>query len=141
MDAPRTLDAFPPQPVPVTAGGEQIDITPLKVGELPAFLRAVQPVASRLAGDVDWIALFAEEGERLLDLIALAARRPRVWVEGLPLDEAVALAEALLTVNADFFVQRVAPGVSRMARGLATRIAGATPSSGSSTTDTATPMS
>lgn len=141
MDATNVMDVFPPLPVSVAAGGEHVDITPLKVGELPAFLRAVQPVASRLAGDIDWITLFAEEGERMLDLVALAARRPRAWVADLPIDEAIALAEALISVNADFFVQRVVPGVSRMARGLATRIAGGTPSSGSSTTDTATLMS
>ncbi|MDO3530849.1 hypothetical protein Q3O93_02825 [Ralstonia pseudosolanacearum] len=141
MDATNAMDVFPPPPVSVAAGGECLDITPLRVGELPAFLRAVQPVASRLAGDIDWITLFAEEGERMLDLVALAARRPRAWVADLPIDEAIVLAEALIAVNADFFVRRVAPGVSRMAQGIATRIAGATPSSGSSAADTVTTTS
>ena len=121
-------DVLPPVPTQVSAGGEMVEITPLRVGELPAFLRAVQPVASRLAGDIDWITLFAEQGEAVLEVVALACRREKSWVAGLAVDDAIRLAEAAVEVNADFFIRRVAPELSRIAQALATRIAGLTPS-------------
>jgi hypothetical protein len=34
----------------------------------------------------------------------------RLWIEGLSLDEAIRLAEALLEVNADFFIRQREPG-------------------------------
>ena len=112
--------ALPPVPVVLVIGGERLELTPLKVGELPAFARAVQPVAASLSASPDWLALLAEHGEAVIEAVAIASRRPAEWVAGLGLDEAVRLAEAVFEVNADFFIQRVLPG---------SRIPGATHSS------------
>ncbi len=111
-------DAFavlPPVPVFVEIAGERIDLTPLKVGEVPAFARAVQPIAASLSASPDWLALLAEHGEAVIAAIAIATRRPVDWVAGLDLDEAVRLAEAVFGVNADFFIQRLLPSVMRAA--------------------------
>ena len=53
MDA-EIFAALPPIPETVLIGEETLDITPLKVGELPAFARAVRPVAAKLGPDPDW---------------------------------------------------------------------------------------
>ena len=127
-----TFAVLPPVPVFVEIAGERIDLSPLKVGELPAFARAVQPIAASLSASPDWLALLAEHGEAAIAAIAVAARRPVDWVTGLGLDEAVHLAEAVFEVNADFFIQRLLPSVMRAAarigQTLESPMHGATPS-------------
>lgn len=142
--APGEFAALPPLPVSIEIRGEMLDLTPLRVGELPAFVRAIRPFAAQLTTAVDWLGLFADHGEALLEALALASRCPRLWIEGLALDEAIRLAEALLEVNADFFIRRVSPEIDRVARRLAARthaIVGRMPSSASSPPATVTPTS
>ena len=128
-----TFAALPPVPVTLVIGGERLDLTPLKVGDVPAFARAVQPVAASLSASPDWLALLAEHGEAVIDAVAIASRRPPEWVTNLALDDAVRLAEAVFEVNADFFIQRVLPSLTeaatRVSQTLGARIPGAMPSS------------
>ena len=128
-----TFAALPPVPVTLVIGGERLDLTPLKVGDVPAFARAVQPVAASLSASPDWLALLAEHGEAVIDAVAIASRRPPEWVTNLALDDAVRLAEAVFEVNADFFIQRVLPSLTeaatRVSQALGARIPGAMPSS------------
>ena len=125
--------ALPPVPLSIEIAGERIDLTPLKVGEVPAFARAVQPIAVGLSASPDWLALLAEHGEAVIAAIAIATRRPVVWVAGLDLDEAVRLAEAVFGVNADFFIRRLLPSVTqaaaRIGQTLESPTPGVTPSS------------
>lgn len=129
-----TFAALPPVPVSVEIAGEKIELTPLKVGELPAFARAVQAIAASLSASPDWLALLAEHGEAVIAAVAIAARRPVDWVAGLDLDEAVCLAEAVFGVNADFFIRRVVPRVTqaaaRIGQTLESPARGAMPSNG-----------
>ena len=126
--------ALPPVPVSIEIAGECIDLTPLKVGEVPAFARAVQPIAASLSASPDWLALMAEHGEAAIAAIAVATRRPVEWVAGLDLDEAVRLAEAVFGVNADFFIRRLLPSVTqaaaRIGQTLESPTRGAMPSNG-----------
>ena len=128
-----TFAALPPVPVTLVIGGEPLELTPIRVGELPAFARAVQPVAVSLSASPDWLALLAEHGEAVIDAVAIASRRPPEWVTNLALDDAVRLAEAVFEVNADFFIQRVLPSLTeaatRVSQSLGARISGAMPSS------------
>jgi len=121
-------------PVYVEIAGERIDLSPLKVGEVPAFARAVQPIAASLSASPDWLALLAEHGEAAITAIAVATRRPVEWVAGLDLDEAVRLAEAIFGVNADFFIRRLLPSVTqaaaRIGQTLESPTRGAMPSNG-----------
>ena len=126
--------ALPPVPLSIEIAGERIDLTPLKVGEVPAFARAVQPIAASLLASPDWLALLAEHGEAVIATIAIATRRPVEWVAGLDLDEAVRLAEAVFAVNADFFIRRLLPSVTqaaaRIGQTLESPTRGAMPSNG-----------
>ena len=129
----ETFAALPPVPVTLVIGGERLELTPIRVGELPAFARAVQPVAVSLSASPDWLALMAEHGEAVIEAVAIATRRPVDWVAGLGLDEAVRLTEAVFEVNADFFIQRVLPSLTeaatRINQTLGAGIPGATQSS------------
>ena len=132
MEAPN-FTALPPVPVFIDIGGERIDLSPLKLGELPGFARAIAPVAAHLSASPDWLAIVGEHGEALIEAIAIATRRPRDWVAGLETDAALHLAEAVFTVNADFFIRRLLPDVTQAAVRIGRRLeapAGATPCNG-----------
>ena len=107
--------ALPPVPASVEVAGEHIELTPIKVGEVPAFARAVQPIAASLSASPDWLAILAEHGEAVIAALAIATRRPVDWVAGLDLDEAVRLAEVVFGVNADFFIRRLLPSMTQAA--------------------------
>ena len=134
-----TLETFVPDPVVIDIAGDRVEIAPLKVGELPAFIRAIRPFAQHLTHDVDWLSLFGERGEDLVAALAVAIRRPREWVAARELDEAIRLCEAVFEVNADFFIQRLAPVLARVATRVET--IGARCSSASSNTATTSPTS
>jgi hypothetical protein len=103
----------------VEAGGETLAITPARVGEIPALIAAVRPLAGVLAaGEIDWLGLLESHFGEFVEIVALAARREPAWVRDLYPDEAIRLAAAVLEVNADFFVQRLVPEIERLALGL-----------------------
>jgi hypothetical protein len=122
--------ALPPVPVVIVIGGQQIELTPIKVGEVPAFARALQPVTEHLSASPDWLALLALHGEAVIDVLAIASRRPLDWVTGLDLDEAVRLSEAVFEVNADFFIRRLLPTLTEAAGRIGQRLSGPASSSG-----------
>ena len=67
------LEKLIPQDTLVQVAGETIAISPLKVGQLPAFLRAISPVMAQLsAPQINWLALFGERGDDLLTAIGIA---------------------------------------------------------------------
>ena len=141
----NALAALPPVPEPLVIAGETLEISPLKVGELPAFARAVRPIASKITSDPDWLRLLSEDGESVILALAIACRRPPDWVAALALDEAIRLAEVIFGANADFFIRRVVPEITRVSQHMgqlgASVIPGATPSPGSSGPDITTATS
>ena len=72
------LETLIPQAVELVINGEPLAIKPLKVGQMPAFLRAISPVMQQLTtSEIDWLALFGERGDDLLSAIAIAVGKPR----------------------------------------------------------------
>lgn len=137
----QTFAALPPVPETVIVGGETIEITPLRVGELPAFARAVRPIIAKLSPDPDWLRLLSEDGESVILALAIACRRTPEWVAALALDDAVRLAEAVFVANADFFIRRLVPEITRVSQQIGALIPGPVSSTGSSGPGTATPTS
>jgi hypothetical protein len=121
--------ALPPIATSIVIADETIELTPIKMGELPAFSRAVQPIAIQLSASSDWLALISEHGEALIEALALATRRPHEWVAALELDDAVKLASIVFEVNADFFIQRLLPSITEAAARIEARMPGLMPSS------------
>jgi hypothetical protein len=134
------LEKLIPQALELSINGETLAIKPLKVGQMPAFLRAISPVMQHLTKtEIDWLALFGERGDDLLSAIAIAVGKPRQWVDELAADQAIVLAAKVIEVNADFFTQAVMPklgGLLDQAKSLTpavqmpTQASGLTPSSG-----------
>jgi hypothetical protein len=129
------LEALVPQVAELVIDGEPLLIKPLKVGQLPGFLRAISPVMQQISStEIDWLALFGERGDDLLSAIAIAVGKPRAWVDELAADEAILLAAKVIEVNADFFTRTVMPRLDGgLAAGLkvptTTVAGGSTPSS------------
>ena len=128
------LDKLVPQAVEISLAGEVVAIKPLKIGQMPAFLRAITPVMQQLGGNgIDWLALFGEHGDDLLTAVSIAIGKPRAWVDALDADEAILVAAKVIEVNADFFTRTVMPRLNEQMGGLfeqaSTARAGLTPSS------------
>ena len=135
--AANELEALVPPVVEITIGGETLTLQPLKVGQLPAFLRAAGPILSKLsAPEIDWLALLGMRGDDLLTALAIATGKPRAWIDDLAADEAILLAAKVLEVNADFFTRTVLPKLDGLIpKGLVgeqpvAEVTGSTPSSG-----------
>lgn len=127
MDGFKT---FPPELVVLTLSGTALELTPIRLGELPRLLAVVGPLVEELVGDPDWIALLGRHGESVLDLLAITTRRERAWVNDLSLEDAVQLAAAVFEVNADFFVAHVIPAIQGAAQRLAPTLRSLTTSAG-----------
>lgn len=111
--------ALPPLHKTVVAGGQTLAITPLRVGQIPGFARAIRPLVPQLgASGTDWFELLAEHGDALIEALRIATGLGRHDLAELPPDEFVELAAAVMEVNADFFVRRLTPALSRAAEGL-----------------------
>ncbi len=126
------LDKLVPQACEVTLAGETVSVKPLKVGQMPAFLRAITPVMQQISGDgIDWLALFGERGDDLLTAVSIAVGKPREWVDDLAADEAIVLAAKVIEVNADFFTRTVMPRLEDLfaQANAAAAATGSTPSS------------
>lgn len=128
------LETLIPQAVELVIDGEPLAIKPLKVGQMPAFLRAITPVMQQIGADgIDWLALFGERGDDLLTAVSIAVGKPRAWVDALDADQAILLAAKVLEVNADFFTRTVMPRldglIAQTSEVVAVTTAGSTPSS------------
>ena len=128
------LDKLVPQAVELSLAGDVVAIKPLKIGQMPAFLRAITPVMQQLGSNgIDWLALFGEHGDDLLTAVSIAIGKPRAWVDALDADEAILVAAKVIEVNADFFTRTVMPRLNEQMSGLfeqaSTATAGSTPSS------------
>lgn len=120
-----------PMQIATTIRGEEVVFSPLLVGEVPAFSRAVEPIAGLLpevmsvasapddqAGPLLAAVLFravADQGDSVIRAVAIAGRRPVEWVSKLHADELVAMASLAIEVNADFF-QRAMPSIKLVGR-------------------------
>jgi hypothetical protein len=114
------FDAIEPPCEAVEFGGTLHKITPLRVGQLPAFARAIKPVTSSIEAIVTGksefdasalIDIVAEHGESVIEAVSIASRIPAETINDSTLDELIALAVAVMRINADFFKGRLTPAM------------------------------
>lgn len=105
-----------------------MDVSPLKVKDLPAFLAAIEPIARELAqGDI--LAALARHADAVIAATAIGAGVQRAWLEEQDAGVLVDLASQVMEVNADFFARRVLPRLTAAAETLARIGSGGTASS------------
>jgi hypothetical protein len=113
----------------VTVAERTFTIDPVRVKDLPQFLAALEPVAREVAsGDV--LSAVAKHTSGMIEATAIGSGADRAWLGEQDMEALVALAAAVVQVNADFFVQRVMPHIEGAARFLTDRIAAATTPNG-----------
>lgn len=112
------LQAFVPEVRRLDIRGQVIEIGPLTVRQIPVMLKAFSAFSGKAASDAgvqrdDWLTLFAEHTDKIVEAIAVATKQPQSWVNDLYADEVILLAEAIWEVNQDFFVNRVLPALTK----------------------------
>lgn len=113
----------------ITIADRTLDLQPVKVRDLPAFLAAVEPIARELAGG-DLMGALVRQADRVIEATAIGAGVERAWLEAREADELVELAAAVMEANADFFVRRVMPALETATSRIAAAIgSGGTPGS------------
>ena len=122
----KTLEKIVPTPIRIDVADERLSLTPIKTRELPAMMRAIAPILAEIQGG-DILGALAKNADSMVDAVSIGSRKPREWVDELDLDDLVAVAGAVLEVNADFFVRAVLPGLTKAVEGL-TNINGLTQS-------------
>ena len=114
------LDVIKAADTSATFNGRALQIQPLKVGQLPAFARAIKPISSTLqtlltgSGGVNVTSIMemiADHGESIVQAVAIGSG---VTVEELSEstpDQLIELAVIVMKVNADFFKGRLTPAI------------------------------
>lgn len=112
----------------VTIKGQNYAFGALKVGQLPAFARAVKPMlptlGPALSGDFRFetiLELVADHGEGVIEALSIATKIPREVLADCEVDELLSVLPLVLQVNKDFLVRRL------LARPAATPSPGAGP--------------
>ena len=121
----QTLEKIAPTPLRLDIAGERLSILPIKTRELPGMMKAIAPILAEIQGG-DILGALSANADSLVAAVAIGSRKDRAWVDDLDLDDLVALAGAVLEVNADFFVHRVLPGLTKAVEGV-TGAVGQTP--------------
>ncbi len=117
------LSIISPEAVKVSFRDRDIELTPLKVGQIPAFARAIKPVAGALSEaavtgtlNAGLIMEVMIQGESLVDSISIATGVPVAELNDSTADQLLVLAVAAIKVNADFFKGRLAPAIRAAAQ-------------------------
>jgi hypothetical protein len=114
------LDVIKPAAVAAEFNGKQVHIAPLKVGQLPAFARAIKPLGGAIEdiatgrkalGIASLLELIADHADAVIDATAIGSGLTRAEIEDGSPDQLVELAAKVLKVNADFFKGRLTPEV------------------------------
>lgn len=106
------LEVLDPTPTAVQFRGREVVIKPLKVGKLPAFARAVKPLASafeRIDGltAADMLELIADHGDSIVTAISIASGIDKAELEDSDPVELLAIVTPVVRANADFFRLRL----------------------------------
>ena len=108
----------------ITMNGKAVELVPMKMKQLVAFAKAIKPIRGELAaltGDLTFEnlanLLAAGTGDDLFKAVEVATGVDRATLETLDLAEFIELAGAALSVNADFFVKKVAPAIQETVTG------------------------
>ncbi|MDY0274800.1 MAG: hypothetical protein RBR42_05080 [Desulfomicrobium sp.] len=93
------------------------EIRPVKVKDLPRFLKACEPIADAfMAGDIK--AAIMQHADNVIEATAIGAGIEREWLGEQELDVLVELTAKVIEVNIDFFVQTLLPKIQAVGESL-----------------------
>lgn len=108
------IDTVIPQPTVLEIKGEQINVFPLKVKQIPQvtkYLKAIGAYVDITGEDIDILEVLSKTPDDAMGLLSVALDRPLEWVGELDLHEMSRAISVLIEVNSDFFIQAVLPGI------------------------------
>lgn len=109
------LDKIIPQPNIVTVGGKDIEVKTMKVKQLSATIKAIQPFAAAFKAQrdsFDAAEIVMSHTDNVVELVVILTGESKEFVEDLGIDELVIVFTKLVEVNLDFFIQKVLPLLS-----------------------------
>lgn len=120
-DGTDPLDVIEAAPTAITIAGRVASIRPLKIGQIPAFTRALRPmmggIAAAVGGDnaitigTALVDLIADHGEGIIELLAVATQIPAAEIAEADPAELVPVIQAVISVNKDFLLGRLIPAL------------------------------
>lgn len=126
-----------PQGKSIVIKGETIALKPFGFGKFPKVLKVIKSLktegrpalrsaeeAAAAIGSLDIVSLIADNSDAVVELCALALNKPVTYFDDVPPDEAVDLVQAIIEVNADFFVKRLQPKLLTALSGLSASVGG-----------------
>lgn len=118
MSEVESFDVLETPTSEVSYNGQRLELKPLTIGKLPAFVRHIKPVFAGLveveqrsaAGEDVFelmMDLVAEHGDELQKAASVATGRPLEFIQAGDPVEFLALVKAVIGINRDFFVRRL----------------------------------
>lgn len=107
----QAIDFVAAQASVMMVDGVEVLVSPLRVKQLPALVRHIEPLLAVLINDAGvldkarMIALLGDHGEAIIAATAICIGQPKAWVEELLPDRLAVLALLAVEVNANFFTQ------------------------------------
>lgn len=99
-----------------------MQLQPVRIKDLPAFLAAIEPFARELVeGDI--AGALMRQADRVIEATAIGAGIPRADLEDATPDVLIELAVRVVEVNADFFVRRLLPALTAAAERIGATLA------------------
>lgn len=123
------LADFVPEVRLVAVGEDQIEVRPLTIGQLPGFSRAVTPILPGLLSGQIMPVLMADP-EALFEAVAISTGLPLARLHAMDPVAFVALAQAVIEVNVDFFARRLLPAARAAEQAILTRMVALAPPAG-----------
>lgn len=123
------LSAFVPETIRVPLRDGAVDIRPLTVGQLPAFSKAVSPILPALLSGQIMPALMADP-DALVAAVAVSTGLEAAGLRAMDPVEFVALAQAMVEVNVDFFARRLLPAARAAEQAILARVVALAPPNG-----------
>lgn len=117
-----SLEVIAPRVLQVAFRGEQLEVGPLTIDQLPLLIRKARPLVEAVldmdvSADSELLGLVMELIENqagpLTEAIAIAVGRERAFIGAGTLDEFTRLSLAVFEVNQDFFLKTLAPRLVR----------------------------
>ena len=121
-----------PQGKDVEVGGSTVTVLPFTFGAIPKVSKLLQPILQALlatgfsadpaqleelsVGDMlqKFLSLLDAEGDAIIDIVALAVKKDRVWFDGISMDEGVQLALAVFEVNRNLVTKKLLPMMEQL---------------------------
>lgn len=105
-----------PLPLKLIIKSEEVDVSPLKLGEIVRIGKALNALKAYFTQDknVSQVAielLTSPDADVILKALAVLVRKPDEWINDLCMDEAVEILAAVLGNNMDVFQKKIMPTI------------------------------